>query len=114
MKTLRNSLEIILYSKEASGSERPKPIDLSSSFWREIINHLVHCLKMARNCTQKAALAARCLWLIENFAPASLSLLPEYKDLPLLALAACDHGKAFHSSLERESSLLFGYLWDFE
>jgi hypothetical protein len=113
MKTLQNSLELVLYHKEASGSgRRPKPIDLSSSFWREIIYGLVHCLEMARVCTQKAALAARCLWLIENFAPANLSLLPEYKDLPLLALDACDHGKAFHSSLERESSLLFGYLWD--
>jgi hypothetical protein len=123
MKTLQNSLEIILYSKQeedeqASGSSggRPKPIDLSRSFWREIVNDLVRCLEMARNCTQKAALAARCLWLIENLAPppggassSSLSLLlPEYQDLSLLALAACDHGKAFHSSLERESNLLFG------
>lgn len=115
MKTLRNSLEILLYSKQqTSGSGRPKTIDLLSSFWREIINNLVYCVEVARKCTQKAALAARCLWLIENLASTSLSLLPEYQNLPLLVLAACDHGKAFHSSLERDSSLLFGCLWDYQ
>ena len=115
MKTLRNSLEILLSSKEqASGLGRPKPIDLSWSFWREITNDLVHCLKMARKCTQRAVLAARCLRLIVHLAPASLSLLPEYPDLPFLALAACDHGKAFNSSLERESSLLFESLSDLQ
>jgi hypothetical protein len=102
LQALANALQVFVNLKEEATLE----LDESSRFWRDISSALAFDLTDAHSRPQDAALAAKCIALLEDLNPESCGrMFVEDQMLPSL-LEANEYGKVHHLALERESQKL--------
>jgi hypothetical protein len=104
LKVLSQSLESVTQS-----SSRPLAIDLSSVFWRNILQTLYCNLQVASSRPLEASLSIRCLRLLQTLEPSTLTaLVPSPSSLHECLSRAHQYGRDHSRSLEQESEQFMG------
>jgi hypothetical protein len=107
LKVLSQSLESALASNQSSC---PISIDLSSLFWRTVLQALYSNLQEASRRPLEASVSIRCLRLLQTLEPSTLKLVPSQSRLHEFLSSARQYGRDHSCSLEQETGQLMGRL----